>query len=104
MDLADSENPGGFAHTAALDGIRGAAILVVLVYHLLWSNPITGSPILDLLQEIRSATYCGVNLFFALSGFLITGILLDTLDAPALLPDLLRASHPAPFPSSRSRC
>jgi peptidoglycan/LPS O-acetylase OafA/YrhL len=34
------------------------------------------------LQEIRGATYCGVNLFFALSGFLITGILLDTLDAP----------------------
>jgi peptidoglycan/LPS O-acetylase OafA/YrhL len=80
--LADSENPGGFAHIPALDGIRGAAILLVLVYHLLWSNPVTGSPILDFLQQIRGATYCGVNLFFALSGFLITGILLDTLDAP----------------------
>jgi peptidoglycan/LPS O-acetylase OafA/YrhL len=80
--LADSENPGGFAHIPALDGIRGAAILLVLVYHLLWSNPVTGSPILDFLQQIRGATYCGVNLFFALSGFLITGILLDTRDAP----------------------
>jgi peptidoglycan/LPS O-acetylase OafA/YrhL len=81
-DLADPENPGGVAHIPALDGIRGAAILLVLVYHLLWSNPVTGSRVLDLLQEIRGATYCGVNLFFALSGFLITGILLDTLDAP----------------------
>jgi peptidoglycan/LPS O-acetylase OafA/YrhL len=81
-EAADSQNPGGFAHTPALDGIRGAAILLVLIYHLLWSNPVTGSPILDLLQQIRGATYCGVNLFFALSGFLITGILLDTLDAP----------------------
>jgi len=85
VDLADSENPGGFAHTPALDGIRGAAILLVLVYHLLWSNPVTGSRVLDLLQQIRGATYCGVNLFFALSGFLITGILLDTLDAPRSL-------------------
>ncbi|HEX4651602.1 MAG TPA: acyltransferase, partial [Granulicella sp.] len=84
-DVADSENPGGFAHIPALDGIRGAAILLVLVYHLLWSNPVTGSRILDFLQQIRGASYCGVNLFFALSGFLITSILLDTLDAPRYL-------------------
>jgi peptidoglycan/LPS O-acetylase OafA/YrhL len=80
--VADSENPGGLGHIPALDGIRGTAILLVLVYHLFWSNPVTGSRILDLLQQIRGATYCGVNLFFALSGFLITGILLDTLHSP----------------------
>jgi peptidoglycan/LPS O-acetylase OafA/YrhL len=81
-EVASSENPGGFAHIPALDGVRGAAILLVLTYHLFWSNPATGSRFLDLLQELRGATYIGVNLFFALSGFLITGILLDTLDTP----------------------
>src|ERR1700722_19675697 len=82
QEVADSENPGGFAHIPALDGIRGAAILLVLIYHLFWSNPVTGSRFLGFLQQIRGTTYCGVNLFFALSGFLITGILLDTLDRP----------------------
>jgi peptidoglycan/LPS O-acetylase OafA/YrhL len=79
--VADAENPGGFMHVPALDGIRGTAILLVLVYHLFWSNPVTGSRVFDLLQQLRGATYCGVNLFFALSGFLITGILLDTLNS-----------------------
>jgi peptidoglycan/LPS O-acetylase OafA/YrhL len=78
----DPENPGGFAHVPALDGIRGLAILLVLFCHLFWSNPETGSRLFDLLNEIRASSYIGVNLFFVLSGFLITGILLDTLHLP----------------------
>ena len=75
----NSDNPGGFGHTPALDGIRGLALLLILVDHLLWSNGSTGSRVADFLARIRSSTYCGVDLFFALSGFLITGILLDSL-------------------------
>lgn len=78
----DGENPGGFTHITALDGIRGAAVILVLADHLFWSNDHTGSPFFDLLSAIRNSTYVGVNLFFALSGFLITGILLDTLNLP----------------------
>ena len=79
---AAEQNPGGFKHVPALDGIRGLAILLVLVHHLLWANNNTGSSIFNVFQEIRGAAYCGVFLFFALSGFLITGILLDTLNIP----------------------
>jgi peptidoglycan/LPS O-acetylase OafA/YrhL len=75
----DSDNPGGFTHVPALDGIRGAAILLILFDHLFWSNSHTGNRIFDLINSVREASYVGVNLFFALSGFLITGILLDTL-------------------------
>jgi peptidoglycan/LPS O-acetylase OafA/YrhL len=78
----DPQNPGGFAHVPALDGIRGLAILLILFCHLFWSNPDTGSRLFDLLNEIRASSYIGVNLFFVLSGFLITGILLDTLHVP----------------------
>jgi peptidoglycan/LPS O-acetylase OafA/YrhL len=78
----DPQNPGGFAHIPALDGIRGLAILLVLFCHLFWSNPQTSSRLFNLLSEIRSSSYIGVNLFFVLSGFLITGILLDTLHVP----------------------
>lgn len=80
--VRDKENPGGFAHIPALDGIRGLAILLVLIDHLFWANDQTGSALLNLFAQIRDSTYCGVNLFFALSGFLITTILLRTLNVP----------------------
>jgi peptidoglycan/LPS O-acetylase OafA/YrhL len=69
-------------HILALDGIRGVAILFVLYDHLFWSNPNSGNPIFDFLNAIRASSFVGVNLFFALSGFLITGILLDTVTSP----------------------
>jgi peptidoglycan/LPS O-acetylase OafA/YrhL len=75
-------NPRALPHIPALDGLRGLAILLVLAHHLLWSNPVTGSHWLDLIQRVQAGTYAGVNLFFALSGFLITSILLETLAAP----------------------
>jgi peptidoglycan/LPS O-acetylase OafA/YrhL len=78
----DRENPGGFVHIPALDGVRGIAILLVLFDHFFWANSNTGNPIFDLISQVRSASYVGVNLFFALSGFLITGILIDTIDVP----------------------
>jgi peptidoglycan/LPS O-acetylase OafA/YrhL len=57
-----------------LDGIRGLAIIMVLSFHFTdWSN---GSS-----QWLR-AGWVGVDLFFVLSGFLITGILIDTRQSP----------------------
>jgi peptidoglycan/LPS O-acetylase OafA/YrhL len=82
LQTGDPNSPGGFTHTPALDGVRGLAILLVLFFHLFWSNSRTGSRLFDLLNQVRSSSYIGVNLFFVLSGFLITGVLLDTLHVP----------------------
>jgi len=49
----------GLAHISELDGLRGLAILVVLAFHL---GGLSGG-------------YLGVDLFFVLSGFLITSLL-----------------------------
>jgi peptidoglycan/LPS O-acetylase OafA/YrhL len=68
-------------HIASLDGVRGVAISLVLMVHLLWVNPATGLRLVDLISKIRAAGWVGVDLFFALSGFLITGILFDTLQS-----------------------
>lgn len=64
-------------HIPALDGIRGLAILLVLVWHYLALDPPPGSALAYALVPLR-LTYTGVDLFFVLSGFLIGGILVDT--------------------------
>lgn len=66
-------------HLPALDGLRGFAILLVLVSHLMLFNDKTGSRFGDSLAALRGLGWVGVDLFFVLSGFLITGILYDTL-------------------------
>lgn len=64
----------------ALDGIRGVAVLLVFVHHIVhqFDGP---SPILRL-ARFADIGWTGVDLFFVLSGFLITGILLDTKNEP----------------------
>jgi peptidoglycan/LPS O-acetylase OafA/YrhL len=61
----------------ALDGIRGIAILIVLLHHFrfLLNAQFRTQYILFKCFEVG---WCGVVLFFVLSGFLITGILLDS--------------------------
>jgi peptidoglycan/LPS O-acetylase OafA/YrhL len=65
----------------ALDGIRGLAILLVLFHHFRFLlEPIHRSQ--HVLLLLADGGWCGVELFFVLSGFLITGILLDTRESP----------------------
>ena len=58
------------------------AIVLVLVSHLMLFNDHTGSRFGDSLSALRGLGWVGVDLFFVLSGFLITGILFDTLQDP----------------------
>lgn len=63
-----------------LDSIRGLAILAVIFYHgFYWNLDVTrfSAPI-RLALTVMWAGRLGVNLFFVLSGFLITGILADS--------------------------
>ena len=62
-----------------LDMLRGIAILLVLFYHGA-APPLnaTLSPPGKLFFHICQYGWVGVNLFFVLSGFLITGILIDS--------------------------
>lgn len=57
-----------------LDGVRGMAILLVMVHNL---DAFSVSPF----SYLTTYGWMGVDLFFVLSGFLITGILLDTKES-----------------------
>jgi len=58
-----------------LDAVRGVAILTVIIH-----NQREQFPALHL-QRLFESGWMGVDLFFVLSGFLITGILLDTKES-----------------------
>jgi peptidoglycan/LPS O-acetylase OafA/YrhL len=66
---------GSEKHIDSLDGLRGIAILLVFFFHYLPRN--SHNP----LSWLASVGWSGVDLFFVLSGFLITGILYDTRKA-----------------------
>jgi peptidoglycan/LPS O-acetylase OafA/YrhL len=62
---------------AALDGLRGLAILLVFIFHY-GGGLQSSSPAQRLAGYFTQFSWCGVVLFFALSGFLITGSLWET--------------------------
>ncbi|WP_263383762.1 acyltransferase family protein [Granulicella arctica] len=74
------QDPGPYAgHIASLDGLRGVAVLAVMGSHLFPGGGPTVSPVIRATQLVLGTGAIGVDLFFALSGFLITGILKDSL-------------------------
>jgi peptidoglycan/LPS O-acetylase OafA/YrhL len=68
-------------HVPVLDAVRGLAISLVLFIHIGESVPAQPGGAWTIFRSIASSSWVGVDLFFVLSGFLITGILYDTMDA-----------------------
>ena len=65
-----------------LDGIRGIAVLLVMIFHF-WIVAFSGGNLLweRIYDDVAGMGWIGVDLFFVLSGFLITGILYDSRDS-----------------------
>ena len=60
--LAPADAPRRFGHVVALDGLRGVAVTLVVLFHFVGHSAFGGG-------------WDGVDVFFVLSGFLITGLL-----------------------------
>jgi len=74
----DLTGGAGAAHRIPLlDGLRGYAVLLVLVYHFAAPFRESADTAAAFVYRIISFGWTGVDLFFVLSGFLITGILFD---------------------------
>lgn len=66
-----------------VDGLRGIAILTVIVFHIktLGITSVTGTAVWERVYlSVAALGWAGVDLFFVLSGFLITGILIKSRD------------------------
>jgi peptidoglycan/LPS O-acetylase OafA/YrhL len=71
--------PDRQSHIAALDGLRGVAILLVVLHHFAMFGGFEPATKLDAVAvALTGAGWAGVDLFFVLSGFLITRILLNS--------------------------
>jgi peptidoglycan/LPS O-acetylase OafA/YrhL len=73
-----------FPHVRALDGLRGLAAVAVVLHHCLWASvqALRFPPHVQYIQTIASFLYLGVDLFFVLSGYLITSLLLLARRSP----------------------
>jgi peptidoglycan/LPS O-acetylase OafA/YrhL len=71
-------------HLPVLDGIRGLAVMMVLVFHFVGSMLATNW-VERAIVGVTKQGLLGVDLFFVLSGFLITGLLYEAHDKPHYL-------------------
>src|SRR5258708_376932 len=81
MPAAERERGGAGQRPAPRGGPPGLALLMAAAFHYLPPSPSRGWVSIMLLPA-REMPYAGVDLFFGLSGYLITGILLDAKGSP----------------------
>lgn len=71
VQAADRPKTPSWKRRADIQGLRGLAVLMVVAYHA---------------DRLVAGGYIGVDVFFVLSGFVITGMILGRLDSPAGFP------------------
>ncbi len=84
---ATAEVPRGrrkLVHVRELDGVRGIAAIAVLFHHVCFTSTTAagwGTGV-ALVRELSAYGYVGVDLFFVLSGFLISSLLIEDRASP----------------------
>lgn len=86
MQRADTDGTTHAQRYLELDGLRGVAIALVLVWHyVVCQIEVPRGSMFALPMKLLQATWSGVDLFFVLSGFLVATILLQPAPARRLV-------------------
>ena len=94
--MSSSAGPSSSVRIPVLDGLRGAAICLVLLWHGFLSTltNLPHHPYVAHIFALGRFAWSGVDLFFVLSGYLIGGILLDAADSERYFaPFYIRRAH-----------
>lgn len=85
IDEAAKPRKPRLAHIRELDGVRGIAAIMVLFHHVCFTSirPQDWGPGVRALYHLSEFGNSGVDLFFVLSGFLITSLLIQDRDSPS---------------------
>jgi peptidoglycan/LPS O-acetylase OafA/YrhL len=79
QEIADAKPDQTAGRISAIDGLRGAAIIMVVLFHTqLFDQSLRALRVGLLYSKAVGIGWVGVDLFFVISGFLITGILIDS--------------------------
>ncbi|MFT5050858.1 MAG: peptidoglycan/LPS O-acetylase OafA/YrhL [Chlamydiales bacterium] len=70
--------PSAASHISILDGIRGLAVALVMAHHFFAASMPADTALDRTVFAVLHTGWCGVDMFFVLSGYLITGILFRT--------------------------
>ncbi len=72
-------------HIRELDGLRGIAAIMVFFHHVCFTSidPAKWGPGIRFLYNLSHGGFAGVDVFFVLSGFLITSLLIEDRSDPA---------------------
>jgi Predicted acyltransferases len=84
VSLHQGSVASGRERLVSLDALRGVAISLVIIHHTWFRLPEAQDSWLA--RSVASIGWAGVDLFFAISGFLITTILLRTTEGESLWP------------------
>lgn len=89
---ATTAHPNGMLYRADIDGLRAVAVLAVILHHA-WPNWFVSG-------------FIGVDIFFVISGYLITLIILKQLEAGkfSIVDFYVRRAYGASFPHLSSSC
>lgn len=78
MAMTPSVRALPLGHMPGLDGLRGSMLLLVLLQHFYFLADGATRPIDKFFFQLRDVGWTSMDVFFVMSGFLITGILLDS--------------------------
>jgi peptidoglycan/LPS O-acetylase OafA/YrhL len=82
MPTTTPVQPSLRSHMPGLDGLRGCMLLLVLTAHFYFLTHGATQPVDRFIFHFRESGWFALDVFFVMSGFLITGILLDSKSRP----------------------